>query len=214
MLIDLKLAGKTILIVGGGSVGERKAGKFLQANSKVIVVSESFTDGLKQLAQRGKVKLMKANFKADSSSIGSLILNSDVVIAATDNRKLNEDIAIEARKRRVLVCAVDKPSISDFYLPATTRFGKIRIAISTGGRSPAMARILRKKLEEAITSEEVLQVELQHYARKLAKTHISNKKARRSFLYQIIQNSDINHLLKEGNFEEAKALAKQILEHY
>jgi len=196
-------------------VGERKARKFLEANSKVTVVSKGFTDGLKQLGQRGKVKLIEVNIRAESSSlIGSLISNSDVVIVATNDQKLNEEIAIEARKRKILVCVVDKPSISDFYLPATTRFGKIRIAISTGGRSPAMARILRKKLEEAITSEEVLQVELQHYARKLAKAHILDKKARRSFLYQIIQNPDIKHLLKEGNFEEAKALAKQILEHY
>lgn len=215
MLIDLKLAGKAVLIVGGGNVGERKARKFLEIKSKVTVVSKGFTDGLKQLGQRGKVKLIEVDISAESSSfIGPLISNSDVVIAATNDQKLNEKIAIEARKRKIIVCVVDKPSISDFYLPATTRFGKIRIAISTGGRSPAMARILRKKLEEAITSEEILQVELQHYARKLAKAHILDKKTRRSFLYQIIQNSDIRHLLKEGNFEEAKTLAKQILEHY
>lgn len=215
MLIDLKLAGKAVLIVGGGKVGERKAGKFLEANSKVTVVSKGFTDGLKQLGQRGKVKLIEVDISAEFLSfIGSLISDSDVVVAATNNQKLNEEIAIEARNRKILVCVVDEPSISDFYLPATARFGKIRIAISTGGRSPAMARILRKKLEEVITSEEVLQVELQHYARKLAKVRMVDKKTRRSFLYQIIHNSDIKRLLEEGNFEEAKDLAEQIIEHY
>lgn len=215
MLIDLKLAGKTVLIFGGGNVGERKARKFLETNSKVTVVSKGFTDGLEQLNQQGKIKVIDVDISAESSSfIGSLISKSDVVIVATNDPKLNEEISVEARKRKILVCVVDTPLISDFYLPATTRFGKIRIAISTGGRSPAMARILRKKLDEVITGEDVLQVELQHYARKLAKTLILDKDTRRSFLYQIIHNSDIKHLLKEGNFEEAKALAKQILEQY
>jgi len=196
-------------------VGERKVRKFLETNSKVTVVSKGFTDGLKQLGQRGKVKLIEVDISAESSSfISSLISNSDIVVAATNDQKINEKIAIEARKRKILVCVVDNPSISDFYLPATTRFGKIQIAISTGGRSPVMARILRKKLEEAVTREEILQVELQDYARKLAKTHILDKKVRRTFLYQLIHNSEIKHLLKKGNFEEAKDLAKQILEHY
>jgi precorrin-2 dehydrogenase/sirohydrochlorin ferrochelatase len=215
LLIDLKVAGKTVLIVGGGNVGERKARKFLETNSKVTVVSKGFTDGLRQLGQRGKVKLIEVDIKAKSSSlIGSLISNSEVVIAATNDQKLNEEIAIEARKRKIIVCVVDKPSISDFYLPAITRFGKIRIAISTGGRSPAIARILRKRLEKVITRKDILQVELQHYARKLAKAHMLDKKTRRSLFYQIIHNSEIKRLLEEGNFEEAKDLAKQILEHY
>lgn len=213
MLIDLKLMGKTTLIIGGGEVGERKARKFLGADSKVIVASRVFTDGLKQLAERGKIKLIKANFKAESSSFDSLVLNSDVVIAATDDQKLNENIGIEARKRGILTSVVDNPPTSDFYLPATTRFGEIRIAISTGGRSPAMARVLRKKLEEVITREEVLQVELQHYVRGLAKSHISNKEDRRDFLYQIIHDSHIKQLLQEGDLEEAKTLAKQMLKH-
>jgi precorrin-2 dehydrogenase/sirohydrochlorin ferrochelatase len=215
LLIDLKLAGKAVLIVGGGNVGERKARKFLETNSKVTVASKGFTEGLKQLGQRGKVKLIETDISAGSSSfIGSLISNFDVVVAATNDQKLNEQIAIEARRRKILVCVVDKPSISDFYLPASTRFGKIRIAISTGGRSPAMARILRKRLEKVITREDVLQVELQHYARKLAKAHMLDKKTRRSLLYQIIHDSEIKRLLEEGNFEGAKDLAKQILEQY
>jgi len=213
MLIDLKLKDKAVLIFGGGIVGERKARKFLQANPRVIVISKRFTRGLKRLGQQGRVKLMEADLKSDPSLISSLIPNYDVVIAATDDRKLNEDIVVEAKKRRILVSVVDEPSISDFYLPATTRFGKIRIAICTGGRSPAMARILRENLEKSITRKEILQVELQHYARELAKASISDGRTRRSLLYRIIQNPEIKHLLKEGDLEEAKNLAKQIIEH-
>jgi len=196
MLIDLKLTGKTVLIFGGGKIGEKKARKFSQANPTVIVVSKDFTDGLKRLSQQEKLKLV------------------ELVIVATGNPKLNEDIANEARKRGILVCAVDMPSISDFYLPAIAHVGEIRIAISTGGKSPAMARILRKRVEEIITKEDALQVTLQHYARNLAKSCIPDEKARRSVLYQIIQNPNVKQLLKESNLKEAETLAKQIIENY
>lgn len=214
MLIDLKLTGKTVLIFGGGKIGEKKARKFSRANLTVIVVSKGFTDGLKRLSQQGKLKLVEAEVEVDSPSIISLISKSDLVIVATGNPKLNEDIANEARKRGILVCAVDMPSISDFYLPAIAYVGEIRIAISTGGKSPAMARILRKRVEEVITKEDVLQVALQHYARNLAKSCIPDEKARRSVLYQIIQNPNVKQLLKESNLKEAETLAKQIIENY
>ncbi len=214
MLIDLKLAGKTVLIFGGGNIGEKKAKKFLQANSTVIVVSKDFTDGLKRLSRQGKLKLVEAKLEIDSPSIASLISKSDLVIAATNDPTLNENFVNEARKRGILVCAVDMPSINDFNIPAIAHIGEIRIAISTGGKSPAMARILRKRVEEIITKEDVLQVELQHYARNLVKFHIPDEKARRDVLYKIIQNSSIKQLLKEGNLKEAEALAKQIVEKY
>lgn len=214
MLIDLKLDGKTVLIFGGGNIGEKKARKFSQTNSRVIVVSKDFSEGLKQLGQLEKVKLVEAKTDVDSPSTSSLISKSDLVIAATNNQKLNENIVKEARKRRILVCAVDMPTISDFYLPAIAQVGKIRIAISTGGKSPAMARILRKRVEELITNEDILQVSLQQYARKLARSHIPDTEIRRNVLYQIIQDRNVKRLLKEGNLEEAKVLAKQIIEHH
>lgn len=148
MLIDLKLAGKTVLIFGGGNTGEKKAKKFSQANSTVVVVSKNFTNDLKRLGQQEKLKLVEAEVEVNSPSTTSLISKSDLIIAATDNPKLNEDITKEARKRGILVCAVDRPSISDFHLPAIAHVGEIRIAVSTGGKSPAMARILRKRVEE------------------------------------------------------------------
>lgn len=214
MLIDFKLTGKIVLIFGGGKTGEKKAKKFLQANSTVIVVSKDFTDGLKRLSRQGKLKLVEAKLEIDSPSIVSLISKSDLVIAATNDPTLNENFVNEARKREILVCAVDMPSINDFNIPAIAHIGEIRIAISTGGKSPAMARILRKKVEEIITKEDVLQVELQHYARNLVKFHIPDEKARRDVLYKIIQNSSIKQLLKEDNLKEAEALAKQIVEKY
>jgi len=214
MLIDLKLAGKNILIVGGGKVGERKTKKFLETGSTIFVVSKDFTSSLKQLSRKRKVKLVRVDVRNDASSISKWISKSDVIISATDNPKLNEAIANEAKKKRTLMCAVDNPSISDFTLPAIAKIGDVRIAISTEGKSPAMARILRKRIEEVIKKEDILQVKLQDYIRKLTKSQIPNKKSRRNILYKIIRNEEIKGLLREGRFKEAKKNAKQMAKLY
>lgn len=210
MLVDLNLKGKAVVVFGGGAVGERKAKKFLGAGSRVLVIGKKFTKGLKLLGEEGKIELMELDI--NPSSIASFISNSRVVVAATNDRELNRAIAEEARKRGILVSVVDDPSLNDFHMPAAARFGGIEVAVSTGGRSPAMAKLLRERLEEAITREDVLQVELQSYARALAKVRIPTSEARRAILYQIIQNPRIKRLLKEGDLEGAKTLVKQIVE--
>ena len=212
MLIDLKLTGKTVLIVGGGKVGERKARKFSEDGSKVITVSKDFTTGLKQLSKLGGVKLLKV--KSTSPSISQLISKSDIVIAATDDDRLNEKIAKEAKKKKIMVCAVDNPKVSDFSLPATTKKGDVQIAIYTEGKSPAMASVLRKKVERMITKEDVLQVKLQDYTRKIVKKKIDDKNIRRNVLYRVIRDERIKRLLEAGQLNEAKNIAGQIVLRY
>jgi siroheme synthase-like protein len=206
--------GKTALIFGGGTVSERKVKNFLQEGSKVIVVSKSFTAGLRELGEQGRTKLVEVDLETNFPTIASLISKSHIVLATTDNTKLNSDIANESKKRGVLVCAVDRPSISDFFQPAVVQVGSIRAGVCTDGKSPIMAGILRKRVEEIITREDVLHVELQSYARKLAKIHIPDRSSRRGALYQIIRDPEINHLLREDDLEEAKNRAKQIIENH
>src|SRR5208283_2983609 len=140
-------------------------------------------------------------------SIGSWISNADFVIAATNNRKLNEHIAEETMKERNYVNVVDGPHRGDFMLPVISRMGEFHIAISTGGKSPAMANLLRKKIEGIIREEDILMVKLQSYARELAKVHLPNQQSRKRTLYAIIEDRKIKSLIKRGDFEEAKNLA-------
>ena len=207
MLLNLKLDNKTVLIIGGGKVSEEKAKKFLEAGSKVIVVSKSFTSGLESL--REKVKLLESEV---TPTIDQFIPESDLIIAATDDRKLNRMIVEESKKKKILACAVDDQSIGDFSVPAILRKGSIEIAISTGGKSPAMAKILREKVDKIITEEDILHVELQDYARKIAKAKIQDLESRKEILYQIIHDRDIRSLLLAGKLNEAKIIAEQIIE--
>jgi precorrin-2 dehydrogenase/sirohydrochlorin ferrochelatase len=147
-------------------------------------------------------------------SINRWISKADLVIAATNDRQINEQIAKETKKRSIHTNVVDSPQLGDFALPVISRVGGFHIAISTGGKSPAMARFLRRKVEGIISEEDVLMVRLQSYARELAKSHISNQRLRKKVLYKIMRDSGIRRLLRQNNFQEAKIRAKCIIKDF
>jgi len=211
MLIDISLRDKTVLIIGGGIVGERKAAKFLAAGAKVVVASKDFTERFKQLSSHNKLQLLHVDLETASQSIGKLVSKADLVIAATNNRELNKRIAEEAKKNRTHVSVADSPHLGDFTMPVISRVGEFHIAISTGGKSPAMSNLVRKRVEGAIREEDIMMVRLQSYARKLTKAHIQTQKARKKALYTIIEDTRIKRLLKNGDYQEAKNLAKRII---
>jgi precorrin-2 dehydrogenase/sirohydrochlorin ferrochelatase len=211
MLIDMDLRGKTVLIIGGGKVGGRKARKFLAAGAKVVVASKDFTEAVKRLGEEGKLRLLNVDLEANSPSIETWISNADYVIAATNNQEINAHIAEEARKTRIHSNIVDNPQLGDFTLPVVSRVGEFVIAVSTGGKSPAMARVLRRKVEGVISEEDVLMVRLQSYARELVKVRVSNQGLRERLLYNIMRDSRIRSLLEHGNFQEAKIRASRII---
>jgi precorrin-2 dehydrogenase/sirohydrochlorin ferrochelatase len=211
MLIDIDLRGKTVLVIGGGRVGERKAAKFLGAGANVVVASKDFTERLKRLSCGNKLRLVTADLETAPEQIVSLVSNVDFIIAATNQARLNRRIAEEARKDRIHVSVVDNPNMGDFTMPVLSRIGGFHIAISTGGKSPAMSSYLRRRIEEIIGKEDILMVRLQSYARKLAKAHIPNQRSRKRALYMIMEDRKIRGLLKKGDFRGAKDLTKQII---
>lgn len=212
MLIDIDLSGKTVLVIGGGRVGERKAAKFLAAGACVVVASKDFTERLKHWSFDNKLQLVAVDFEAAPERIGSLASNVDFVIAATNHSELNRRIAEEAKKKRTHVNVVDNPHLGDFTMPVISRVGEFNIAISTGGKSPAMSSALRRRVEGIIGEEDILMLRLQSYARKLAKAHIPNQQSRKRVLHIIMEDRRIGRLLKKGDFQEAKNLTKRIIE--
>jgi precorrin-2 dehydrogenase/sirohydrochlorin ferrochelatase len=145
--IFLDLRGKLCVIAGGGRVAERKARKLLEAGARVRVVSPELTAGLHQLKWEGKILHRERRFQA--RDLG----NAHLAIAATDDRELNRRICQLCGKRRIWVNGVDDPLHSSFIFPSVVKKGDLVLAISTSGKSPAMARALRRKLEKEIGSE-------------------------------------------------------------
>ncbi len=119
----------------------RKAAALLSCGAKVTVVSPELSAGLKQLARERKVRWKKVPFRPGD------LTGRELVVAATDDQQVNLQAAREARRRKVWINVVDQPTLCSFILPSVVRRGRLVLAVSTGGASPALAKWIRKDLE-------------------------------------------------------------------
>jgi precorrin-2 dehydrogenase/sirohydrochlorin ferrochelatase len=146
--IFLSLAGRRIVVIGGGNVAEAKVHGLLNAGADhLTVVSPVLTAALAALHAAGRLTWKQAEY------VDGDIEGFDLCFVATDDGAVNAAVAAEARRRRVLVNAADDPPFCDFILPSVVRRGKIVIAASTSGTSPAMARRLREDLSAFLTPD-------------------------------------------------------------
>jgi len=145
--IFLRLDGRRVLVVGAGTVAEGKIGGLLEAGASIQVVAPEAVFQIKKWAGEGVVEWKARGFQPGDLDQVSL------VVAATSSSELNAQVFKEAKARRVLCNAVDDPENCDFYYPAVVRRGDLQIAISTNGRSPALAQRLRRELEEQFGPE-------------------------------------------------------------
>jgi precorrin-2 dehydrogenase/sirohydrochlorin ferrochelatase len=145
--IFLKLEGRRCLVVGAGTIAEGKIRGLLQAGALVEVVAPRAVAQVEEWFGQGLLDWKPRSF-APSDLDGS-----SIVIAATPFREVNSRIFEEARSRNVLCNSVDDPENCDFYYGAIVKRGDLQIAISTNGRSPALAQRLRHELEEQFGPE-------------------------------------------------------------
>lgn len=214
MILDLNFEGKNVVIVGGGAEGYRKTQSFLDEGAKILVVSRSFSKGIKELHQAKKIDLLQTEIKDAEDFVASLNPKPHLVLAVTNDPNLNLQLAKYAKSAGCMVYVTDNPSISDFILTAVTKIGDVKIAVSTSGKSPAMAKALRKRIAESITQEDLLQIKLQHYLRTLLKQRISDYKVRRKILRRILEDEQVIKFLKADEFEKAQQVAMEILESH
>ena len=143
----IKLAGCPCLVVGAGVVAEGKISSLLDAAAKVRVVAPEATGQVCFWAATGQIDRLKPPF--EPTDLDGMFL----VVVATSDPELQQNISAEARRRGVLCNVVDVPELCDFYYPAVVQRGALQIAVSTSGQSPAFAQRLRKELEEQFGPE-------------------------------------------------------------
>lgn len=143
----LKIAGRPCLVVGAGAVAESKIASLVEAGAKVRVIAPEATEQVRSWAKTKSIEWQRRGFQP--GDLAGMFL----VVAATSSSELHEEIFKEARRRAVLCNIVDVPALCDFYYPAVVQRGALQIAISTSGRSPALAQRLRKELEEQFGPE-------------------------------------------------------------
>lgn len=145
--IFLDIYGKKCVVIGGGKVAFRKVKLLLEHGGNVAVVSPTLCPELSQLAKNGSINVLNKNYEPGA------LAGAFVAIAATTEADTNEKVAEEARRRGILVNVVDNPERSDFIVPSYLRRGDVTIAISTMGKSPALARKIRTRLEQNFGDE-------------------------------------------------------------
>lgn len=195
--------GKKVVVFGGGAVGERKAAYF--AGADVTVVSREFTPGLRAMPG---VRLVKSDVTI--GAMPDLIDGAFLVVAATGDSMLNREIVRVAGEKGILANSAEGGS--DVILPAKIARGDILIAISTGGRSPAMARFIRQRLEESLGAELADMVRLQSELREALKKEALPQDERERLLWQVLNDLSIWEALKTS-YSDAKLLANEMLEN-
>ncbi|MGL5754403.1 MAG: precorrin-2 dehydrogenase/sirohydrochlorin ferrochelatase family protein [Paraclostridium sp.] len=137
IMVDLKE--KNITIIGGGKIAYRKAKNFINFGYKVNLVSLEFIDEFESIKD-------KINFIIDEYD-EKYIKNSFIVVAATNNKEINEKIGIFCREKDKLVNVVDNTQLSNFIVPSCVKRGDLIIGISTSGKSPSLAAKIKRDLE-------------------------------------------------------------------
>jgi precorrin-2 dehydrogenase/sirohydrochlorin ferrochelatase len=145
--VFLDISGKRCVVVGGGQVAWRKVTSLLENNAAVEVVSPVLCPEIQKLADSGKIVLKQKAYQTGD------LKGAVLAIAATDDSDTNTRVSSEGRANSILVNVVDDAAKSDFILPSCLQRGDLTIAVSTSGRSPALARKIRTLLETQFSQE-------------------------------------------------------------
>lgn len=194
--VALDLRDRLCLVVGGGPVAEAKVEGLLAAGARVTVVSPELTEPLAVCAVDGRIIHRPHEYGTDDLD------GQQLVFAATDRREVTEAVAADARRRGLWVNAADDPAFCDFLLPSVLRRGRLVVAVSTGGASPALAARVRRDLEAYFTPEYGDLVELAAEVRAELRSHSPRPDGA---AWRGAFDQDLVALLAEGKRDEAKA---------
>ena len=193
-----KLEDRKVLIVGGGDVALRKADLLSRAGAAITILAPSISVELQALLSDGKHQLIYADYNKTYMS------GARVVIAATDDEMLNHQIHADATELNIPVNVVDTPHLCDFIFPAIVDRNPIVIGISSNGKAPVLARLLRARLETLIPQGYGKLAKLAGDFRSEVKTKIPTLTGRRQFWEKAFEGS-VSQLMFAGNEDEAAA---------
>ena len=202
--VFLKLHDRCCVIAGGGRVAGRKIDALLECGARVTVVSPEAVEHIKQLAAQGRIRWQRTTF-TDKALDGSFL-----VFAATDDAAENSRIAALCRRRGLPVNCADEPGWCDFFVPAVLRRRSLTVAVSTGGKSPLLARQLRDAIAQFVTAHHGELLEILGEQRTRIKQAVPDA-ARRRRIFEALLSSDILDLLTTGSHQAVRERIKQCI---
>ncbi len=199
--IFANVKGKACLVVGGGDVAKRKAAVLLDAGAKVRVVAPQIDSAL---AREQGVECITARF--EPAHLDGVTL----VIAATNDRSVNQLVSEQARARNIPVNVVDDPELCSFIMPAILDRSPLMVAFSSGGASPVLTRMMRGRLETVIPQNYSRLAAFAERFRELVKKHVTNPAKRRIFWENVLEGVVAERVLT-GDESGAEGMLQQML---
>ncbi|HEU20684.1 MAG TPA: bifunctional precorrin-2 dehydrogenase/sirohydrochlorin ferrochelatase [Deltaproteobacteria bacterium] len=197
--VSLDIRKKRCVVVGGGDVAERKVERLLACGAEVSVVGMELTSTLDALARDKKICHIVDTYKRE------YIEGAFLVIGATDDDEVNGQVATDSRWNNIWVNIVDDPARCDFIVPSVLRQGDLTIAISTGGKSPALAKQIREELETKFGPEYGILLMIMGMIREKITARGApsdmNKK-----LFESVLNSHILDCIRNRDWEQVKTI--------
>ena len=197
--LNVDLSGRSLILVGGGKVAERKVRGILSAGTEtsICVIAPKITMVLQEHAAAGRL-CWKQTCYADGMLEGAFL-----VYAATDLREVNAAVAAEAKRRGIPVNVIDDPAASTFQVPASIHRGELILSVSTAGGSPALSRAIRIELEEMYPPAFGMWLERVSCLRVELQECISSSSARTRFWHTALR-PDILTMVRHGAMEKAE----------
>jgi len=188
----VKLEGRRVVVVGGGEIAAGKIDSLLQAGAKVLIVSPALNSQLASLVKENKIEWREKGFAPED------LQDAFLVIAATSVPSVNEAVYRAAEERGLLCNAVDDIGNCHFYYGAVVQRGDLQIAISTNGKSPALAQRLRKELEAQFGPEYEGWVEWLGAAREVLRASGASQAQNKEVLHNLASREMFERYLREA----------------
>lgn len=197
--VSLDMTNKRCVIIGGGEVAERKAERLIECGAQVVIVSRSLTPLLEDRKKARKIEHIDTDYEKKT------LRGAFMVIGATDRDDVNARVSQDALSLGILVNIVDDPDRCNFILPSLLQQGDLSIAVSTGGKSPALARKIREELQQQYGPEYESLLGIMGSLRKkvLAQGHASE--ANKAVFVDLV-HSDMLQAIRDGNRDRVKKI--------
>ena len=216
LIINIHLNGKTVLIIGAGKEALKRVKLLLNEGCQITVIGEKPISEIIKLSKTKKIILKKIKLTS------TLLLKNYkpfLVIASTTDSILNQKIVQTAKKMKILAYASDSPEISDIsYLSLIDMKKTIKVAISTNGSSPIMAKKIKLKIENClqknISVQDIELIKIQKFARNESKKYILSQIERKKFLYELMNDKRVKELLKDGKYKAIQTTIKKMVKDW
>lgn len=204
--LNLDIENKNCVVVGGGEVALRKIRGLLEAGAVVKVIAPKICAGVEELFQRGEVSLVREKFSAE------MLGDEIILIAATNDKELNQQISEAAQSKKILVNVVDEAG-GNFNVPSRIRRGDFLLTLSTGANSPAFSKFARRMLEAEFNENFGAGLKIISTYRREVKQLLPNYKQRKIFWEKFLTR-EVWELLKSGQLERLEEEINHALKNF